>query len=101
MKNLYEDTYLLDPVIRDTIKQQFIQINEAVIDFLKDASTVNGIIDEEQKKIIEDMKFVDVYETNFDDDHDSMIIVVEPESGGPEFIMFDPNQDKLPELINS
>ena len=47
------------------------------------------------------MKFVDVDDDNVDDDHDSMIIVVEPESGGPEFIMFDPNQDKLPELINS
>ena len=30
-----------------------------------------------------------------------MIIVVEPDNGGPEFILFDPNQDKLPELIES
>jgi hypothetical protein len=68
---------------------------------MKDATTIDGKIDEEQLKIIDDMKFVDVYETNFDDDHDSMIIVVEPETGGPEFILFDPNQDKLPELIDS
>jgi hypothetical protein len=30
-----------------------------------------------------------------------MIIVVEPDDSGPEFIKFDPRQDKLPELIDS
>lgn len=30
-----------------------------------------------------------------------MIIVVEPEGDGPEFILFNPNEDKLPKLIDS
>lgn len=30
-----------------------------------------------------------------------MIIVVEPEGEGPEFILFNPNDDKLPQLVDS
>jgi hypothetical protein len=30
-----------------------------------------------------------------------MIIVVEPDDSGPEFILFDPHQDKLPEMVDS
>jgi hypothetical protein len=43
------------------------------------------------------MRFVDVYESNPNEDHDDMIIVVEPEGEGPEFILFNPNdENKLP-----
>ena len=30
-----------------------------------------------------------------------MIIVVEPEGEGPEFILFNPNDNKLPQLVDS
>ena len=82
--------------MRQDIKSNFEQINKAVITLMTQACTVDGEFDPAMKETIEGMRFVDVYDGDKHEDPDSMIIVVEPDGEGPEFIMFNPNEDKLP-----
>ena len=61
MKELYDETYLLIPSMKQDIKSNFEQINKAVITLMTKASTVDGVLDLDMKHKIEAMKFVDIY----------------------------------------
>jgi hypothetical protein len=93
IKDLYDDCYILDPEIRKAVKNQFEQINETVVDQMVELFKVDGAIEIDTIELLKSLKFNPDGWANVDDDGESMIIVVEPEDEGPEFIMFDPNQD--------
>jgi len=93
IKGLYDDCYILDPEIRKAVKNQFEQINETVVDQMVELFKVDGAIEIDTIDLLKSLKFNPDGWANVDDDGESMIIVVEPDNEGPEFIMFDPNQD--------
>ena len=77
-------------------------MNSFIIHNIKKIRRYQNNYDQETRSLIEQTERIqDNLNDPKTDGPDSMIIVVEPDDSAPEFILFDPEKDKLPEMVDS